>query len=216
VHSKLRDGAEFELDLSEWPQAQAFLRNTYDPETVDFVVSHLGNGGVFFDVGAHIGLVSFQVLRRAPFTTIHAFEPRLATASDFKLNATFNPGNVTLNECGLSAAAGELRFNPATHSINPAGEVVVPVITLDGYLGQHGIETVDVMKVDVEGHEASVLEGATAALGDHRIRAITMEQMDAHGDTSRAAQLLKDAGYKEVGGPWLPDNVAWLAPARKP
>jgi FkbM family methyltransferase len=66
----------------------------------------------------------------------------------------------------------------------------VECVTLDDVLGQSPI---GVMKVDVEGHETEVLEGAASLLREHRVRDLIYED---HGPwPTKAACLMTDAGY---------------------
>ena len=55
------------------------------------------------------------------------------------------------------------------------GTLEVETVDLDSYIEANGITQVDVPKIDVEGHEVSVLEGARRALKEHRIAAIMFE-----------------------------------------
>jgi hypothetical protein len=68
--------------------------------------------------------------------------------------------------------------------------VNVPVETVDAVLGDRHV---GVMKVDVEGYEFPLLQGAARALKEHRIRHIVFE--DHAGSASDAATYLKSAGY---------------------
>jgi FkbM family methyltransferase len=51
----------------------------------------------------------------------------------------------------------------------------VDVVTIDDILGERGIETVDMVKMDIEGNELSALRGAEQSLKKQRIRALTFE-----------------------------------------
>lgn len=51
----------------------------------------------------------------------------------------------------------------------------VPVVTIDGFIAEQGLAQVDLMKIDVEGHEFAVLEGADAALREGRIQVVSWE-----------------------------------------
>ena len=79
----------------------------------------------------------------------------------------------------MSDRAGTLRFSSELDTVNHVlaesedlPSVVVPVTTLDELLGD---DVPAVMKIDVEGHEAAVLEGARRTLGDARLLAVVME-----------------------------------------
>jgi hypothetical protein len=109
---------------------------------------------------------------------------------------------ITLNEIGLSNEKGQVPFDFDTQSIHHGtASESVSVTTLDEYLSTHGIDQVDVLKLDVEGHEPQALEGAQATLSDHRIKAIVIETIVGHGPLGRARRLLAQAGYTKVPMP---------------
>ncbi len=199
VDGHLHGGARLHLNLGDWPQAQAFLTGEYDRPTVDFIAANLPARGVLIEGGAHVGLVTFQVLRLVPSAQVHAFEPHPDRSEQFDRNTALNraEGQVRLNRTGLSEHAGSLGFDPHAHKIT-AAEQTVPVIALDDYLAEQNIEMVDVMKLDVEGHELEALRGARKALAEKRIKAITLEAMEAHGDTAGPRELLEEFGYRRV------------------
>jgi FkbM family methyltransferase len=204
-NTSLGDGSCFFLDLAEWPQAQAFLLREYDPDTVRFVIAHLPRDGVFVDAGAHVGLISLQVLQRRGSASIHAFEPHPKRGEQFARNIGLNScdGQVHFNPVGLSDINGEVEFDFRRHAITDSA-TTIRVIRLDDYLDEHVIERVDVIKLDIEGHELQALRGAERALADKRIRAVTLEAMEDHGDTTAAADVLRGFGYQRVPLPSSP------------
>ncbi len=203
--TQLRDGSRLELELGDWPQARAFLLGEYDPDTVRFVTAALPEEGVFFDVGAHVGLISFQVLRQRPSARIHAFEPHPDRNAQYRRHRQLNgaENQVEINETALSDAVGQIGFDFDRHAIGERG-TQVPTTTLDRYAETAGIERIDVLKLDVEGHELSALRGAEQMLSEGRIGKITLEAMDVHGDTTEAAALLESHGYRLVDLPSSP------------
>ena len=221
---RLSGGARVRLDLSDWPQAQAYLLGRYDPATVQFVVDRLPQGGVFVDGGAHIGLVSLQVAARRPDATVYAFEPHPLALEGLRANVALNPSaTVHVRPAALSSAAGTLSFSLDRHKLG-TGDATVPTVTLEQALAADGVARVDVLKLDVEGHELAALQGAEPLLAAQAIGAVTLEAMDAHGDTRAPGELLERHGYWAVP---LPDvrpaavrrlrageseNVAYLAP----
>jgi FkbM family methyltransferase len=186
--AELMGGARVQLDLSEWPQAQAFLLRRYAPELVRFIVARLPEGSVFLDIGAHVGLVSLQVagLAYPKEISIHAFEPHPDAARRLRFNQGLNPLlRIRVNECALTERPGSVTLDLRTHAVaserGPGGDTAaVSASTVDDFLDAAGIGYADVVKIDVEGHELAVLRGASRALGEGRIGHIVVEMLDAH------------------------------------
>ena len=152
-----------------------------------------------FDVGANEG--TFVALVRAGLGEtphrIHAFEPGPETFCLLQ-ERVGGASDVTLNRTALGNAEGSLpfysdrpgsplaslyprdlsRFGIAMNRVDP-----VPVTTLDRYCESHGIERIDLLKLDVEGHELEVLRGASRMLGEKRIRMVTFEFGGCHVDS---------------------------------
>lgn len=148
-----------------------------------------GVGGVFFDVGANVGEWTEEALEMFPNTHVHAFEVSPSTYQ--KLTTNITSPNATLNMFGLSKEAGTftLHFNvdaPVNSSLHAkAGlnrleganvvEETVETRVGDAYCAEHGIERIDFLKIDTEGHDYNVLEGFSKMLAEGRIGRIQFE-----------------------------------------
>ena len=69
------------------------------------------------------------------------------------------------------------------------GKETVALETVDGFCREHGIGRVDFVKIDTEGHEVDVLEGARECLRNGALRMIQFEYGGTYIDSRR---LLKD------------------------
>jgi len=153
---------------------------------------------VIFDVGANIGATARRYRALYPRAQIHCFEPY--PPSFARLSAALaGDGLVSLHPTALSSAPGRavlnVNRNAETNSLLPSdrraaqywgeglleteSEVEVPLQTLDGFCAERSIARVDVLKIDVQGAEYSVLEGADALLTAARIGVIYMEAIIA-------------------------------------
>jgi FkbM family methyltransferase len=87
--------------------------------------------------------------------------------------------------------------------------IEVPVVTLDDFMAEHGIAHVDVLKLDVEGHEFAVLEGASRALREGRIDVLIwefgMHQVEARRFFVDFYDFLTERGYDLYE---IPDEIA--------
>jgi FkbM family methyltransferase len=162
------------------------------------------------DVGAHIGFYS-SLLSRLVGTSGHieSFEPTPWTFSLLKKNAG-DSRNVTLNNVALANSEGRLEFSdygPGFGAYNSASQdgafinkphrtISVPALTLDGFCAKNHI-TPDLIKIDAEGLEYSILQGMTTIIRSVR-PLITLEM--ANGEAwaegcAKASQLLLDNSY---------------------
>jgi FkbM family methyltransferase len=134
-------------------------------------------GGVALDIGANVGFWSVGLAWLAKGLEVHAFEPHPGNAERLRENLTLNGlrSRVHVNECGLSACEGTLRLvlredfvtggqtgnASISDGANDAGfaTVAVSVRTLDSWVADSRLSRIDLMKIDVEGHEPAVLRG---------------------------------------------------------
>jgi FkbM family methyltransferase len=157
-------------------------RGQYEPIETAVMLRHLGSGMTVIDVGANIGhyaMVAAQAV--GPTGRVVAFEPdgenHAALAANLALNLL---GNATPERLALGVRAGAMTLyrdaaNRGGHSLAvanvqaPAGAESVMVTTLDAYAETHlPGRRVDFIKIDVQGAESAVLEGAGAILArDH-------------------------------------------------
>ncbi|MFO1422295.1 MAG: FkbM family methyltransferase [Candidatus Competibacteraceae bacterium] len=134
-------------------------------------VLHEVSRGVIFDVGANIGEWSHYCLSIAHEVEVHLFEPSAVTYQ--KLKADSWPPNSHLNNFGLGERNEILQLNifddgSGLNSLYPRRGIgehkiikteEVRIRTIDEYCEECGIQQIEFMKVDVEGHELSVFKG---------------------------------------------------------
>jgi FkbM family methyltransferase len=147
--------------------------------------SHVADDAVCIDAGANIGLYSLALSSLAPKGTVYAFEPSPSAYSHLADNLRVNrAANVEASQLALSDREGTVTFHDfsffsAGSFSSDEGSLLTsdsygstsfdaPTTTLDTFVAERGIERVDFVKIDVEGAELSVLEGATETLAKHR------------------------------------------------
>ena len=145
---------------------------------LDVIEPLLTKQDIVFDVGTNIGTIANWLANRTKH--VHGFEPHPEniemTRDQVKLRKT---KNITLSQLALSKEPGTLQLHVKSfhghHSLgdtaaSPTVEKIdVEVDTVDRYCSTHGIDRIDFLKIDVEGFEDDVLQGATSMLKDHRI-----------------------------------------------
>jgi len=138
------------------------------------------------DAGANIGLASVYFANKFPGTTIVAIEPDEDNLALLKLNVA-PYGNVVpvcaalWHENGpidlLDTGLGSWGFMTAARdsSDRPSGRVLRQVrgITVDALMDEHGIDRIDILKMDIEGAEREVFTDASAWIG--RVDALIVE-----------------------------------------
>jgi FkbM family methyltransferase len=161
----------------------------------------LAPGGLVVDVGANIGVFSLiSALRVGSTGKVIAFEPHPRAFERLVRNVGQNDAGkviVPIN-AAVSATAGTLSFDPDAvtvhNSVDRAGTTQVRALTLDddGQVSQ--LHHIDVLKVDVEGHEMSVLQGAERTL--LRTSAVVVEYQ-TNATREGVFDRLRHAGFSE-------------------
>ena len=185
VLQRMRGGLRVGLDLGDRTQGLAYLTRRYEPELTDFIVQRLPPGGLFVDVGAHVGLISLAVARRRSDARVLAFEPSPANAAAWSVNRELNGlANAELIRAAVSDVAGGMAFHvdadSAAGHLAAGGTVDVDVMTLDDAAAAAGVTQVDVLKIDTEGGEMAVLEGAAGLLAANAVTAVVCELNAVH------------------------------------
>lgn len=175
-----------------------------------FLRRYLRSGDTMIDVGANIGAYTLWASR---FLGVHgkliAFEPDgrcFARLSEQVLQNRLTC--VVLEKRAIAQTSGPLRLTTGHDMENflvtelCGTEAVQPVdaTTLDDYLGSASIEDVNFLKIDVEGAEPLVLDGANSALKSRRIATIQLE-VGEHwarygGTLSSVSERLDRYGYR--------------------
>ena len=194
------------------------------PVTADYIVGQVEKRGTFYerpllmalaarakqgsiaiDCGANIGNHAL-FFAGVMGLTVHAFEPvarnRALLEQAVALNAL--EGRVQILPLALSDQVGEVTLdtpdpgNPGMFRVSDRGEVA-QTNTLDGYLQAAGIGPADLalIKIDVEGHEVQVIQGAMATL-DKTVAVVTAETATM-AEFDAVAALLATRGYAPTG-----------------
>lgn len=140
---------------------------------------------VLFDVGASRGAWALTALDACPGATVHCFELALPARRRLQSLAAERTG-IVVAEAGLGDRSGtrRVKYYPSHEELSSLYDYPhdacfewrqEPVLRGDDYLRSHGIETVDLLKVDAEGAELEILTGFEKALHGGRVAAIQFE-----------------------------------------
>ena len=148
---------------------EIFLRGCWEPEVTEYVCDRIRSGMTVLDVGADIGYYTLLFAKRVgPQGRILAFEPIPEALATLNYNIRLNRyQNVTVLEYGLYNENGSFilegpldvsRINPA-RSDQGKKDLTITTRVFDECARELGIRRIDLVKIDVEGAEMSVLEG---------------------------------------------------------
>jgi len=143
---------------------------TYRSGDKAFLEQVLNPGALVVDVGANIGLISIRSAKLVGNSgRVIAIEPNPKIAPFLQENVRLNGlNNVTVFQTALGAKEGVTPFNCDRRDdcsrIIEKGGITVPMTTLDKVIEIEPTRDIDLLKVDVEGYEFVVLEGASKSL----------------------------------------------------
>lgn len=167
-----------EFNISDWVQQLVYFFGTYINEETSIRIwkHYVRESKVIIDVGANFGFYSLLSAGINPNAKIYAFEPSPYILKSFTRNIELNLfRNIHLQSLGVGDKDGKFKLfvsdddNTGMSSLVDRGEysrytVDVSVVTLDGFTRSNSIDTVDLVKIDVEGNEFNVLIGMNEIL----------------------------------------------------
>lgn len=164
-------------------------------------------GQVVVDVGGHIGAFALYAARKVGAKgRVVVFEPSPDNLELLSWNLDENAlPQIELFPVALADTAGEAelflaepgRDNPATNTLfrtEGRRAAKVALARLDDLAPKIGLNAIDLLKIDVEGAELRVLQGAAETLG--KTRRVVLELHPGRIDPSEAARLLEAQGFK--------------------
>lgn len=165
-------GRSVEID---WPAWEARIRRIVTGE-VERVLPYFPEDGVIVDVGANIGLFTATLLERRPRARAICFEPVESFCERCRVRFAGNPNvrverlalgdrnertiiyKPTHNPGGNSLVRAQVEIYTSKHRVSWEREKV-EVRVFDDWAREAGIERVDLIKTDTEGHDYAVLQG---------------------------------------------------------
>lgn len=158
------------------------LGERFEPSTSALLAALCDPSSHVLDIGANIGVTALLFSSLTPEGTVNAVEPVPAAFNLLDENVTTAAArNVTLHNFALGSESGSVHMQGARdnlsgsfvadkHSIDDEGhfDTEVALHRLDDVVSRFGAERIDLVKMDVEGYELEVLEGARAMLQAHQ------------------------------------------------
>jgi FkbM family methyltransferase len=192
-------------------------------------------------VGANFGIMTLQFAQAAPKGQVYSFEPTHYALARFKRNLALNPELARIIHPINSFVSSETNTNPnitAFSSWKVDGEVAenlhpqhlgapkptegVGSVTLDSFYQQNKLDRIDFIKIDVDGHEYEVLQGAKELM--KKFRPVVIFEMSLYLleenkiEYSVFDTYFKDLNYSLIhstnGKPITAENYMQIIPAK--
>jgi FkbM family methyltransferase len=192
----------------DWQIHRSFAYGSWEPEVVDMIKEEVTAGMTVLDLGAQSGFYSLLLSNlTGPTGKVFAFEPLPANYRILEENLDLNRiTNVTVERSAVTDHSGEISFNfpldapwliagPVLESDNQ-GAFTVPSVSIDDFMAQRRIP-VHFIKMDVEGAEVMVLQGAKRTLEEfHPILAIELHSDEQESPSLAIPLRLQKLGYQ--------------------
>ena len=129
---------------------------------------------VVLDIGANVGFYSRLILEKYKEVELYSFEPVPQVFDCMQKNlACYANRDVKLFNLAFGAGKElrKMKFDPGNtliSSLGNSGNIEVDVTTLDEFCKENAINKIDILKIDVEGFEHEVLQGAQSVLKNVR------------------------------------------------
>ncbi|MBI2798435.1 FkbM family methyltransferase [Candidatus Saccharibacteria bacterium] len=206
-----------------------FIQYPWDLTSTDDAISHdfykpefmaydklLKKNDVVIDLGANVGLHSVYIAKLLKGTGhIYSFEPvpdtyrlmletlslnRVDNVSPYMVAMGNKPGKTKMNIFDQKYSAWNTFGKPQFGDHKPTKSIFVETQKLDGFAKQTKINKIDFLKIDVEGFEKQVLQGAALLLKNNKISILSFEvsEIPLKGANSSAREIFKileDFGY---------------------
>lgn len=174
------------------------------------------NNVIFFDVGSNLGS-EIKFINKNFASKIYSFEPDKKNFEYLKKN--FTSENINLYNLALSNESANKKFyaydvssQSSLYKPNIEDQFINKVIdeynikteTLDNFIALNNIDKIDYLKIDTQGEDLKILEGASENLKENKIKLIKIEisisnnwnsEIDQN-DFFKIIKLLKNNGYK--------------------
>ena len=179
---RIRDDLFGYADMSDGFLRLIVIEGDFEWEFFALADAFLAEGGVFLDVGANYGLLSFGLAgRHGNKVQFHLFEPNPKLLASIQRSVARYPDmQCTVNRAAVSDRVGVVSFlidhqqSGVSHMTDKDGEQV-PSVTIDSYLEKAKVDRVALMKMDIEGYELSAMRGASRSLESRHIQAVYFE-----------------------------------------
>lgn len=207
------NGLAFATMPNNFSSFALFVDGSRDPAIWRFIQRRVPPSAVFVDVGANVGAYAIPAARLVGLGgRVIAFEAHPRTFRYLERSIAMNgmPQVTALNVAlGAEPGQADMAFNEAnpgeTHVVAGAAQAGrsdrIRVTTLDAAMAELGVGRIDYLKIDVEGFELPVLQGARGAIGRSPAIMVQTELQERHASRyghriEEIASLLQQFGLR--------------------
>lgn len=188
-----------------------FMPRFCDPVEREHLVRHLSPDGVFLDIGANAGIYTLTAARAYAGLGgrghVLAVEANPTMQDRLRCNVELNDldSRVRLAPVALSDRIGEVAFSISPDNLGESGllntggvSIRVPCLPLLDLLGQHAVQSVDGMKIDVEGMEDVILTPFLRQAPRPLLPKFIIIESSASRWRGDLLGLLRETGYRQL------------------
>ncbi len=179
IKQKRINGYSLLVLLNHVVGCRLYCFDSFEREETVLISRLIKDTDICLDIGANIGYYTVLLCSKASKGEVHSFEPIPLNYHLMYTSCLINGfKNVVLNCCAAGSIDGDRLFTISedncyssfidTNRSPVAENITVSVMKLDTYCQEHDIDRIDFMKVDVEGAEKLVLDGAAQLLHDEK------------------------------------------------
>jgi FkbM family methyltransferase len=211
LRCRTRYGSIFELEPFSYIDSFIISHGYYEAEVIEALLPWIGEGRPLWDIGANFGLHGITAKRLVPSTEVCCFEPAPSVMARLIHHRALNGTDVRPFSLALSDRAGGAMLNLSSSGnsgmstlepmdrANCAGTCFVATARGDDLISSGAAPTPAAIKLDVEGHEFSVLSGLEQTLRSPTCRCVVFEDradLLAPGIDAPVKSLLVTCGFK--------------------
>lgn len=202
----LPDGSTIDLRYRETLGFSTLMNGTFERAEISWLTSQVSEGATVIDIGANVGLFSVPLAKAVGENgQVFAFEPVTSNVERLKRNLSQNHlDNVTVFAIALGREDGFIDLHLADDPAFPSTDAVsgnratgerlsVSLRRLDTVWHDAGSPPIQVIKLDVEGAEVDVLEGARSLL--ETCEPLLMIEANTKNDLAELEGRLSPLGY---------------------
>ena len=185
IHRICRKGVRYEVDLSEGIDLSIFLFGNFQNHVSNMKYFALSDSTVAIDIGANVGSMALRFAKLAPKGHVFAFEPTDYAFNKLLKNLALNPelaeritpiqlfitdqtqSNPHIKAYSSWKVDGSALKSHRLHGGTIKAADSIAAVNIDDFCQENQIQKVNLIKIDTDGHELPVMEGAKKTIENH-------------------------------------------------